>query len=46
MINLYDLAIELLKERGIWEQLLQAENTISKDELRSSYKVCLILKNI
>lgn len=33
-INLYDLAIELLKERGIWEQLLQAENTISKDELK------------
>src|SRR3990170_8482549 len=33
-INLYDLAIELLKERGIWEQLLEAESTISKDELK------------
>ena len=33
-INLYDLAIELLKERGIWEQLLETENTISKDELK------------
>ncbi|MCU0485174.1 MAG: DUF1788 domain-containing protein [Anaerolineales bacterium] len=33
-INLYDLAIELLKERGIWEQILEAESTISKDELK------------
>jgi hypothetical protein len=33
-VNLYDLAIELLKERGIWEQLLEAESTISKDELK------------
>jgi hypothetical protein len=33
-INLYDLAIELLKERGIWEQILVAESTISKDELK------------
>ena len=33
-INLYDLAIELLKERGIWEQTLEAESTISKDELK------------
>jgi len=35
-INLYDLAIELLKERGIWEQLLEAESTISKDELKET----------
>lgn len=33
-INLYDLAIELLKERGIWEQVLEAESTTSKDELK------------
>lgn len=33
-INLYDLAIELLKERGVWEQLLEVESTISKDELK------------
>ena len=32
-INLYDLAVELLKEEGIWEQILEAENNISKDEL-------------
>jgi hypothetical protein len=33
-INLYDLAIELLKERGIWEQVLSMEETISKDQLK------------
>jgi hypothetical protein len=33
-INLYDLAIELLRERGIWEQILKSESTISKDELK------------
>src|SRR4030066_139419 len=30
-VNLYDLSIDLLKERGVWEQLLEAESTISKD---------------
>jgi hypothetical protein len=33
-INLYDLSIELLKERGIWEQILQIEESVSKDELK------------
>jgi hypothetical protein len=33
-INLYDLCIEMLKERGIWEQILEKETTISKQELR------------
>ena len=33
-INLYDLAIELLKERGIWEQILETESDISKNELK------------
>ncbi len=33
-VNLYDLAIEIIKERGIWEQILSVENTISKDELK------------
>ena len=32
-INLYDLCIELLTERGIWEQVLEAEPTVSKAEL-------------
>lgn len=33
-INLYDLSIELLKERGIWERLLEMEESVSKDELK------------
>lgn len=33
-INLYDLSIELLKQRGIWKQILETESTISKDELK------------
>jgi hypothetical protein len=32
-INLYDLAVELLKERGIWEQVLEEEPGYSKAEL-------------
>lgn len=33
-INLYDLTIEMLQERGIWEQVLEAESSITKDELK------------
>ena len=33
-INLYDLSIEILKERGIWEQVLEIEPSVSKDELK------------
>lgn len=33
-VDLYDLSIEILKERGIWEQTLQAEADISKAELK------------
>ncbi len=33
-INLYDLAIEILKERSIWEQLLEVEETVCKEELK------------
>ena len=33
-INLYDLSIEILKERGIWEQILEIEPSASKDELK------------
>jgi hypothetical protein len=32
-INLYDLSIELLKEREIWNQILTSETTYSKEEL-------------
>lgn len=33
-INLYDLSIAILKERGIWEQILEIEPSVSKDELK------------
>lgn len=33
-INLYDLSIELLKTRGIWERVLEQESSISKEELK------------
>jgi hypothetical protein len=32
-VSLYDLAIDLLKERGIWEEILATEPNIGKDEL-------------
>jgi hypothetical protein len=33
-INLYDLAIELLQHRGIWEQILTKETAVSKNQLK------------
>jgi len=33
-INLYDLSIEMLKERGIWVQLLDMEKSVSKEQLK------------
>ena len=33
-INLYDLSIEIIKDRGIWEQIIEMEPTVSKDELK------------
>jgi len=33
-INLYDLSIELLQRRGIWEQIVSVEETVSKSELK------------
>lgn len=33
-IDLYDLSLELLKNRGIWERTLEAEPNISKSELK------------
>lgn len=34
IVDLYDLSIELLKKRDIWEQTLQAETEITKSELK------------
>lgn len=33
-INLYDLSIELLKNRGRWEQILEDERDYSKEQLK------------
>lgn len=33
-INLYDLSIELLKERDIWDQVIDMEESISKEQLK------------
>lgn len=33
-INLYDLSIEILKERDIWDQIIENETTIFKEQLK------------
>lgn len=33
-INLYDLAVNILKEREVWDQLAAAETDFTKDELK------------
>ncbi|MGB2058430.1 MAG: DUF1788 domain-containing protein [Alcanivorax sp.] len=33
-INLYDLAVDILKDREIWEQVLELEPTVAKDQLK------------
>jgi hypothetical protein len=33
-INLYDLAIELLKQRDIWDRIIETESSVSKDQLK------------
>ena len=33
-INLYDMTIDLLRRRDIWDQIIQIETSLSKDELK------------
>jgi hypothetical protein len=33
-VNLYDLSVEILKERGVWERVLAAEPGQDKDDFR------------
>ncbi len=33
-INLYNLSIEILQQRGIWESVLDREKSVSKDQLQ------------
>jgi len=40
-INLYDLAIEILKNNGDWEELLMAEAEVSKKELKEELQSIL-----
>lgn len=33
-VNLYDLSIEIMKGRGVWEQILEMEESVSKEQLK------------
>lgn len=33
-INLYDLAIEILQKRNIWERIIETEQTVAKEQLK------------
>ena len=33
-INLYDFSIEILKQRGIWDRVLDREKSVSKEQLK------------
>lgn len=33
-INLYDLSVKILKERGIWEHIVEIETAVSKEQLQ------------
>jgi len=33
-LNLYDLSVSMLRDRGIWERVLKQEQNIAKDEFR------------
>ena len=35
-VNLYDLSVEILKERGVWERVLEMEPEQDKDDFRES----------
>jgi hypothetical protein len=33
-INLYDLSVKILKNRGVWDRIVQTERDIAKDQLK------------
>lgn len=45
-INLYDLVIEILKEEGDWEWLIDNETTLSRDELKEELQGILDTESI
>lgn len=40
-VNLYDLVVEVLQERGVWDDLIELEPTISKDDFREGLRSML-----
>lgn len=40
-VNLYDLSVEILKERGVWERVLAAEPGQDKDDFRELLQAML-----
>ena len=34
-VNLYDLCIDILKKRGVWDRLMEREKDIDKNQMRS-----------
>jgi len=40
-INLYDLSVDLLKERSIWEQVLALEPTVDKAQIKELFQSVL-----
>jgi hypothetical protein len=40
-INLYDLSVDILKQRGVWDRVLQAEADQDKDDFREMLQAML-----
>jgi hypothetical protein len=45
-VNLYDLVVEILKQEGDWEWLLENEATMSRDELKEELQGVLDIETI
>ncbi|WNZ55590.1 DUF1788 domain-containing protein [Microbulbifer sp. MKSA007] len=45
-INLYDLVVEILKQEGDWEWLLENEATMSRDELKEELQGVLDIETV
>jgi hypothetical protein len=44
-INLYDLTVELLKKRNIWDRMMEMEPSVSKDQLMELFQGVLDPEN-
>ena len=45
-VNLYDLAVEILKQEGDWEWLLKNESTMTRDELKEELQGALDIETV